>query len=264
MKKIAVLVIAALNQPVYVHYIKTYWSELIKYTNSETPHIDVFLLFEEATELGMLNGIKDNIIVDRTTNLSQLCHPRFSSPMIPGILTKTVYALELLGDQYDVLFRTNLSSLIKVTQFNHFLQMKPKICYSGGWVWVDGLRDDLIAHNKIGVGKSIETLSELNHYPGNTFISGSGFLLSAAEAKSLVERKHTIRYDIIDDVAIGLMMSKHEVLPNFSELITPDKSTDGIMESLRKTGACHIRLHRFPLDQAEALWRKLSDDPVWK
>jgi hypothetical protein len=60
------------------------------------------------------------------------------------------------------------------------------------------------------------------------------------------------------------MMSKHEELPDFSERITPDKSTDDIMELLRKTGACHIRLHRFPLDQAEALWRKLSDDPVWK
>lgn len=94
MRKIVILVIAATNQTVYIHYIKTYWTEIIKYTNAKTPNVDVFLLFEPDTNVSMFHDIKKNIIVDETPDFSQLCHPRFHSSSIPGILSKTVYALE--------------------------------------------------------------------------------------------------------------------------------------------------------------------------
>ena len=43
MKRIAILVIASTSSPLYVHYIRTYWSALIHHTRVHRPHIDVFL-----------------------------------------------------------------------------------------------------------------------------------------------------------------------------------------------------------------------------
>lgn len=264
MKKIAILVIAAVNQPLYIHYIRTYWTQLINYLNAESSHIDVFLLFEHGTEIDEFKGIEDNIIEDINDDLSLLCDSEYSSIMIPGVLSKTVYALELLHDKYDVFFRTNLSSLIKVSTFDRYVQSRKSICYSGTWVWTDGLRQDLLYHDKIGPNMSIKTLSELDNYEGNTFISGSGYFLNSAEAKSLVRRKKLIRYDIIDDVSVGLMFSEYEHLPEFSTCITPDISLDQIMDVIRKSKACHIRLEHFPLNLAEALWDQLSHERIWR
>jgi hypothetical protein len=263
MKKIAILVIAAVNQPVYIHYIRTYWTELINYFNAEKSHIDVFLLFEHGTEVDGFKDIENNIIEDVNADYSLLCDPKYCSSIIPGILRKTIYALELLHDKYDVFFRTNLSSMIKVSAFDSYVQSRKSICYSGAWVWTDSLRQDLINNNKVGPHKSIKSLSELDSYEGNTFISGSGYFLNSEEAKSLVRRKKTIRYDIIDDVSVGLMLEKHELLPEFSICITPEKSADQIMHIIRKTKACHIRLQHFPQNVAETLWHQLSNDRIW-
>lgn len=263
MKKIAILVIAAVNQPLYKHYIRTYWTELISHLKVKRAHIDVFLLFEQGTKVDEFKDIEDNIIEDVNDNLNLLCDPKYRSIIIPGVLSKTIYALELLHDKYDVFFRTNLSSLIKVSAFDSYVQSRQSICYSGTWVWTDSLRKDLLYHNKIGPNMSINALSELDSYEGNTFVSGSGYFLNSEEAESLVRRKETIRYDIVDDVSVGLMFSKHEQLPGFSTCITPDKPVDQIMHLIRQTKACHIRLQHFPLDLAEALWHQLSNDSIW-
>ena len=135
MKKIAILVIAAVNHPLYIHYIRTYWTELINYLNEEVSHIDVFLLCEQGTDTVQFKVISNNIIEDGNADPGLLCDPEYQSIVIPGILSKTVYALELLQDNYDVFFRTNLSSLIKVSAFNRFVQSRKSICYSGAWVW---------------------------------------------------------------------------------------------------------------------------------
>jgi len=264
MRKIAILVIAAVNQPLYLHYIKSYWTELIRYTNAAKPNIDVFLLFERGTDMNLFKDIRHNVIEDRNPDLHRLCEPQFHSLTVPGILSKTIYALELLHDRYDVFFRTNLSSLIKISAFEGHVQSRSSIGYSGAWVWADGLRRDLLHHNRIGADKSIKTLSELDSYEGNSFISGSGYFLNAEEARSLVRKKKQIRYDIVDDVAVGLMFAKHEVLHDFSSVIEPDKSADEIMDIIRQDKACHIRLQHFPLALATALWHQLKDDRVWR
>lgn len=264
MRRIAILVIAAVNQPIYVHYIKTYWTDLIRYLSTEKPHIDVFLLFEHGTKVEVLKDLEANIVEDVTSDFSKLCDPQYHSCMIPGVLSKTIYSLQLLHDKYDVFFRTNLSSLIKVSSFDSYVQNKKDICYSGAWVWEHALRTDLLHHKKIGFGKSIKTLSELDSYKGNTFISGSGYFLNANEASSLVRRKKSIRYDIIDDVSVGLMFSEYERIPGFSVNIKPDKPVEEIGDILRETKACHIRLEHFPLSLADILWAKLGTDRIWR
>jgi hypothetical protein len=85
-----------------------------------------------------------------------------------------------------------LSSVIKISAFENFVQNKADICYSGAYAWTDALRQGLLYHDKIGPDKSIKSLAELDHFQGNTFISGSNYFLNAAEAKSLIARKGEI------------------------------------------------------------------------
>jgi hypothetical protein len=260
MKTIAILTIAALSTPLYRHYVTTYWAELIRHTRQWWPNIDVYLLFEHATAIDGLDDLADHVIVDRCADLSQLCPVRYQTPIIPGVLSKTVDALELLDGRYDVFFRTNLSSVIKISVLNDFVQSSEDLCYSGGWVWTDSLRQALVTYGRIGCGKSIKWLTELDAYPGNTFVSGSGYFLNAQEASSLVERKHLLRYDIVDDVSVGLMFRQHRWLPGFSQVIRPGPSPEAIVQTIRATSACHIRLQHFPLALAQSLWPLLSND----
>jgi hypothetical protein len=264
MKRIAILVIAATTQPVYVHYIKTYWTELIRHLKAAKPHIDVFLLFEHDTDLDEFSHLAENIIQDRNSDQEALCSSEFHNSCVPGILSKTMHAFELLQDRYDVFYRTNLSSLIRVPYFDQFVQGRSHIGYSGSWVWTDALREGLELHGRIGPDKSIKSLAELDAYPGNTFISGSGYFLNAAEVKSLVQRKHKIRYDIIDDVAIGLMFSDYELLPDFSVAVFPQDSITEIKSRIRRSSAAHVRLQHFPLDRARDLWEHIESGQLWK
>jgi len=179
-------------------------------------------------------------------------------------LSKTIYAFELLQDRYDVFFRTNLSSMIRVPYFDQFVQDRSHIGYSGNFVWTDALRADLEFHHRIGPDKSIKSLTELDAYPGNTFVSGSGFFLNAAEVRSLVQRKQQIRYDIIDDVSIGLMFSEHELLRDFTVKFFPQNSVAEIERRIFESSAPHVRLEHFPLEKAQDLWEHIKDGQMWK
>ncbi|MCR9137844.1 MAG: hypothetical protein NXI27_17730 [Alphaproteobacteria bacterium] len=264
MKKIAILVIAAINKPVYVHYIKSYWTAVIRHTNAQKPNIDVYLLLENGMAMEVFKDIADNVIMDENSDLDALCDPEFQTPLIPGILSKTIFALEVLHDRYDVFFRTNLSSMIKISAFEEFVESRESICYSGAWTWTDSLRKDLVHHGKIGPEKSIKSLEELDDYEGNTFVSGAGYFLNSDEARSLVEKRDRIRYDIADDVSVGLMLRRHEQLDRFSAIVTHDKPPDDIVATIRSPEACHIRLEYFPPRLARAVWYELRDDPVWR
>jgi len=264
MKRIAIIVIGATHQPLYQHYIETHWTETICYASSEKLHIDIFLVFENAMDIEGLEHLRDNIIRDPKSDLSTLCDTRNKASGIPGILSKTIYALELLGGGYDVFFRTNLSSIIKLSPFDRFVQTKSSICYSGAFVWADALRQDLLAHDKVGPGKTVGSLSELDGYEGNTFVSGSGYFLSAEEAEVLTMRKNELRYDFADDVAVGLMLSRYEALPGFSLVVTPGAPVSRMVDEIRRTNAGHIRLQHFPLATARDLWAELRGYEVWR
>ncbi|MEM7587715.1 MAG: hypothetical protein AAF560_30285 [Acidobacteriota bacterium] len=73
MKRIAILVIASTRQPVYLHYLKTYWTRLIRRTNAELPHLSVFLLFEHDAELDGLGHLSHNILQDPTSDYGRFC-----------------------------------------------------------------------------------------------------------------------------------------------------------------------------------------------
>lgn len=113
--------------------------------------------------------------------------------LIPGILHKTVEALSfflrehssIMNPPYNFIWRTNLSSVLDFEGLQKYLSSldKPNNFY-GGYIG-KALSDDC---NPI------------------FFASGAGFLMSRDVALYLVENKSLLRWDLIDDVAIGALL----------------------------------------------------------
>jgi hypothetical protein len=265
-KKIAILVIAATTRPIYVHYIDTYWSKLIEYTNSNKSNIDIYLLFDSREDARGFEHLIDNIIIDRNTEFNGF-YDRDSSGhvpgRIPGILSKTVYAYELLQERYDVFFRTNLSSMIHTDRFEKLVESKDTVIYSGGSVWANSLRANLVSYGLVGSGQAIKSLEELDSYASDTFVSGAAFFLGVAEVKHLMTNKKDIRYDIIDDVSIGLLMPDFEVLPKFTLILKREQDVEEMLDKLSARNYSHVRLQQFSVEKAQQLWQELNRLKYW-
>lgn len=107
---------------------------------------------------------------------------------IPGILEKTVMAFEAMLpnlENYDYVLRTNLSSFYIFHRLFDFLETLPT---EGCYCAVPGM---------------------VNNIP---FGSGAGFILSPDLIQLIVNKKDTISYNLIDDVAIGEFLY-HENIP---------------------------------------------------
>ena len=124
--------------------------------------------------------------------------------LIPGILHKTVEALSFFLRErsslmaplclrpdgcmippYDYVWRTNLSSVLDFEGLERFLSSLNQ---------TNGLYAGYIG------------LGSLNNGSSTFFASGAGFLMSRDVAMYLVENKEFLRWDIIDDVAIGALL----------------------------------------------------------
>lgn len=104
--------------------------------------------------------------------------------LIPGILHKTVEALSFFLSTYpsiEYVWRTNLSSVVDVDRLEKYLDTISSTQFYGGYV-----------------GKAMNE----NIF----FASGAGFLMSRDVAEYLVANKASLRYDLIDDVAIGALL----------------------------------------------------------
>lgn len=264
MKRIAILVISAVNQPVYQHYLASYWSELIRHTNASVDHIDVFLLKEREQPAVLYRSVADNVIEDPRDRFDDVLPAHHHQLGIPTVLSKTLHALEVLAGDYDVFFRTNLSSIVMLPALDHYVQTHDDLCYSGAVVWSDALRENITVHGLVGPDRAVRSLSELDEWTGNTFVSGAGFLLNADEATHLVSLRSRAVWSLPDDVAIGLMLDRHRVLDGFGHLIVPETPIASMAEAVESTKAAHIRLQRFPIERARALWRYLERSRPWE
>jgi len=99
---------------------------------------------------------------------------------IPGCLDKTVKAIEfcLKNQNFDFIFRTNMSSVVDLNNINSVLENYNRH-YSG----------------VIGVHQNIQ------------FASGAGILLSKQLCIFLTSYKHKLNYNLMDDLSIGLFCS---------------------------------------------------------
>ena len=126
--------------------------------------------------------------------------------LIPGILHKTVEALSFFLRElrslraqpdgciippYNFIWRTNLSSVLDFEGLQRYLGTINSSGFYGGYV-----------------GKTVSVDENI------FFASGAGFLMSRDVAEYLVLNKDSLRWDLIDDVAIGALLEpRYGIVP---------------------------------------------------
>jgi hypothetical protein len=113
---------------------------------------------------------------------------------ILNVLYKTITALEYLfqKNEYDFIIRSNISTIIHIPNLLQYLQMIPTndVYTSSNFLnikWID--------HNS-----GIHNTSLF----GTIYASGISITLTKDTTQFLIENKDKLRYDIVDDVSIGL------------------------------------------------------------
>lgn len=102
--------------------------------------------------------------------------------IIPGCLIKTITSIDYLlkHEEFDYIFRTNMSSVVNLNELYKFI-IKNKNDYSG----------------------FIGNCNNIN------YASGAGILLSKKICYMLIENKNLLDYNLIDDVSIGQLFKKN-------------------------------------------------------
>lgn len=214
-KKLVILVIASMDNGPYKFLINEVWSNLIKQV-SRNRFIDIYLLFDRDTDLKKIDVeyLRDNIIINNNTdhNGQHICvgvedGDKWNGGYIPGLLSKTIYAFSHLVNKYDIFYRTNLTSIPHLENLWSFVNNND-ISYSGFYVWDNTLRQQIMDYHLIANNRCLTDMNNLDKYKGNSFVSGSGFFLNRGEVIHILENRKNIRYDIVDDVSIGLLIDK--------------------------------------------------------
>jgi hypothetical protein len=112
---------------------------------------------------------------------------------LPGILTKTLKALEIFVNQkYDYIVRSNISTVVNFDALSANL-LPGQLDYGGPLYYYGPLGD------------------KYSLYKSHHFVSGICIVLSRKVVKMLVKDHQAIlSYDIIDDVAIGIYLHKRQ------------------------------------------------------
>ena len=192
------------------------------YTNTNSPNIRILnlVLFSHSEEYDAMYKLtspyykKHNIdtlyYTFSNTNdiVDDILYIKGSESKIPGILDKTIKAFEYIQpnlDDYDYVVRSNISTIINFDLLKEQLMNKP-IDYGGGIMW-----DLQWLHPEGGV-------IDKTHW-NKKFASGTSIILSSKLVKRILENKQHIQYDLIDDVAIGVLIHDY-----FSDIIPVDFS----------------------------------------
>ncbi len=118
---------------------------------------------------------------------------------VPGILDKTIKAFEYCDknnwlEKYDYIIRSNASTLINFDLLIKELHINPILFYGGGSVM------DLQWNG----GGIID-----NTWYGTLFVTGTSIILTPESVKHIIQNKHLLRYDIVDDVSLGIFFREH-------------------------------------------------------
>ena len=237
--KVLVLVIVSFDKPVYYDMLAV-WKKRINYqsltekSNTDGCINDVWFIHckpdkewvgdivndlrDEHSDNSSKHSLKNRFELDRE---NKTLYVRGDECLIPGILHKTVEALSFFlhhwsftnscindnnvkegskGNYVPFIWRTNLSSVLDFAGLERYLGKisSTKALYSG----------------YVGLG-SLNNGSKVNPDSLSTFFaSGAGFLMSRDVALYLVENKEFLRWDLIDDVAIGALLEpKFGIVP---------------------------------------------------
>ena len=132
---------------------------------------------------------KEDLIEDVMIN-EDVIFIKGKETVIPGCLDKTIRSIEFLlkNMEFDFILRTNMSSVFDLHKFY-------------------GLLNENIAYSGV-----------VNYYNNNQnkYVSGAGILFNKKTCIELIDSKMSLNYNIVDDVAIGELLTKKE-----SIIITP-------------------------------------------
>ena len=211
MARILVLVIVSFDKPVYYDMLRV-WREMYLTNDSvwfiqckpESEWVGDIVndIKEQSHSQSHSQSLKDRFELDIANKTLFI---RGDECLIPGILHKTVEALSfflhhsalikpsfnsmgLSKAEYDefplFVWRTNLSSVLDFAGLQRYLGTINLSGFYGGY---------------IGLGS-------LNNGSSTFFASGAGFLMSRDVAEYLVSNRDSLRWDLIDDVAIGALL----------------------------------------------------------
>ena len=139
----------------------------------------------------------------------------------------------LMIPPYDYVWRTNLSSVLDFEGLERFLSSlnQPNGLYAG-YIGKALLGD----HNLKGGG--------LGERSSPTFFaSGAGFLMSRDVAMYLVENKEFLRWDLIDDVAIGALLEPRFGLMHLERCWVQSEQEDLVVA--KNNGVFHFRCESY-------------------
>jgi hypothetical protein len=120
------------------------------------------------------------------------------------ILYKTIKSLDhiinTLGEKYDYIVRSNISTIINLNNLYSYLSTSPKTnLYTGGKLEIIHWE---LSPNEISEYKQ----DQRNKFFGLKFIQGIGIILSYDIVKQILNDANSIEYDIVDDVKLGLII----------------------------------------------------------
>jgi hypothetical protein len=220
--RILVIVIVSFDKPMYYDMLKV-WKEIC--LNNSCCDVWFIQCKSDAEWVGdIVNDIRDTHLKDRfeLDIANKTLFIRGDECLIPGILHKTVEALSFFlhhstllepsfnsmglkgvsEAEYDefplFIWRTNLSSVLDFEGLQRYIGTISSTGFYGGYI-----------------GKTVgKALSEATLCKDIWFASGAGFLMSRDVAEYLVLNKASLRWDLIDDVAIGALLEpRYGIVP---------------------------------------------------
>lgn len=182
--KTLILIIATDNIPAYKE-LQQIWAA---YMNSDPQHYEAYFLKADP-ELPVAFQINQNEIIVKT-----------EESLVPGIINKTVLALEALQprlNEFDFVIRTCLSSFYPFENLTKFLNRLPKEkCFCG---------ISLYQTKELGLPPELDIVP---------FISGAGIILSRDMAELLAHDHRELeayKTTMPDDVFIGLFFQRKNI-----------------------------------------------------
>lgn len=142
----------------------------------------------------------ENIKTDYVIN-DDIIYIKGKETYLPGIFQKTIRIFEICLQkfEFDYIIRSNISTVVDYYHLENYLE-KTTVQYGGAGVadlqWLDpscGIYD--------------------NRYKGTKYIFGTGIILNKYATRLLVTNKNKLKYDVIDDVGIGVFLNSKGIFP---------------------------------------------------
>jgi hypothetical protein len=140
----------------------------------------------------------DENLLENAKQIGDILYIRGKDTFIPGILEKTVAAMEygMKNYSFDYLVRSNISTIVDMDRITSFLE-KTDLEYGGVRFSMDSLQPHYgITDNK---------------YFGTDYASGICILLSKRCVSELLYAKDDLDMTVIDDVAIGILINQLDI-----------------------------------------------------